>query len=190
MTYYNPKLEEADLYERLYQLDEDIDAYIDEKNLKIRHLDIVIAGSSALVFNNIHIKKTEDIDIIKISNYISEELLEKYDMNTRVGGLENFFPYNYQDRIIKLNLKTFIADYYILSLEDIAVAKIQADRGKDWEHLKNEELLSRINWSLLKICALEMEDSLLNDRQYQWFLSRYNYFVEVNGHEEIIIKNL
>lgn len=59
MTYYNPKLEEADLYERLYQLDEDIDAYIDEKNLKIRHLDIVIAGSSALVFNNIHIKKTK-----------------------------------------------------------------------------------------------------------------------------------
>lgn len=190
MTYYNPKLEEADLYERLYQLDEDIDAYIDEKNLKIMYLDIVIAGSSALIFNNIHIKKTEDIDIIKIGNNIPEALLEKNDMNTRVAGLENFFPYNYQDRIMKLNLKTFIADYYILSLEDIVVAKIQADRGKDWEHLKNEELLSRINWLLLKICALEMKDSLLNNRQYQWFLSRYNYFVEVNGHEEVIIKNL
>lgn len=34
MTYYNSKLKEADLYERLYQLDEDIDAYIDEKILK------------------------------------------------------------------------------------------------------------------------------------------------------------
>lgn len=37
MVNYNPKLKEADLYERLYQLDEDIDAYIDEKNLNIRH---------------------------------------------------------------------------------------------------------------------------------------------------------
>lgn len=55
MTYYNPKLEEADLYERLYQLDEDIDAYIDEKNLKIGHLDIVIARAVLLLSSIIFI---------------------------------------------------------------------------------------------------------------------------------------
>lgn len=190
MSYYNPKLSEKNLYERLYQLDEDVDAYIETEHLKMSKIKIVIAGSSALLLNNIHIKKTEDIDIIKISNYISEELLEKYDMNTRVSGLENFFPYNYIDRVEQLKIQTFAVEYYIVSLEDVVIAKISANRRKDIEHLNNQELIRQIHWDILKNCALEMKDSLFNDEQYKWFVVRYNDFVEVNGHEEVIIKNI
>lgn len=53
----------------------DVDAYIENEHLKMSKIKIVIVGSSVLVSNNIHIKETEDIDIIKISSYISEELL-------------------------------------------------------------------------------------------------------------------
>lgn len=190
MRYYNPNITRDDLYERLHQLDDEIDAYIESENLNIDSIEIVIAGSSALVLNNVNINKTEDIDVIKTSNYISEKLLEKYDMNTRVSGLENFFPYNYIDRIKQLKINTFVVKYYILSLEDVVIAKISANRGKDLEHLRNQELISQINWEVLKNCALEMKDSLFNDEQYKWFVVRYNDFVEVNGHEEAIIENL
>ena len=190
MVYYNPTLNKNNMQERMYKLDKDIYAYLKEKDIEIDKVKIVIAGSTALALNNIDVKKTEDIDIIKISHNIPEDLLGRYNMNTRVSALENFFPYNYIDRIEKLNLCTNAIEYYIVSLEDIIIAKIQANRGKDLEQLKTKELINRIIWDKLKQSALEMKDSLFNDEQYKWFIVRYNDFVEVNGHEEVVIKNI
>lgn len=190
MVYYNPTLNKNNMQERMYKLDKDIYIYLKENDMKIDKVEIVIAGSTALALNNIDVKKTEDIDIIKISHNIPEGLLERYNMNTRVSALENFFPYNYIDRIEKLNLCTNAIEYYIVSLEDIVIAKIQANRGKDLEQLKTKELINRIDWDKLKQSALEMKDSLFNDEQYKWFIVRYNDFVEVNGHEEVIIENV
>ena len=176
------------MQERMYKLDKDIYAYLKENDMKIEKVEIVIAGSTALALNNIDVKKTEDIDIIKISHNIPEDLLDKYNMNTRVSALENFFPYNYIDRIKKLNFCTNAIEYYIVSLEDIIIAKIQANRGKDLEQLKTKELINRIAWDKLKQSALEMKDSLFNDEQYKWLVVRYNDFVVANEHEEFIIK--
>lgn len=179
MLYYNPTLHKNNMQERMYKLDKDIYAYLKENDMKIDKVEIVIAGSTALALNNIDVKKTEDIDIIKISHNIPEDLLDKYNMNTKVSALENFFPYNYCTNAI---------EYYIVSLEDIIIAKIQANRGKDLEQLKTKELINRIAWDKLKQSALEMKDSLFNDEQYKWFIVRYNDFVETNNREDFMIR--
>lgn len=64
MSYYNPQLEKEDLYERLYQLDEDIDNYIDENNLRVKNIDVVIA--------KIYANRGKDLDHLKNPNLINQ----------------------------------------------------------------------------------------------------------------------
>ena len=190
MTFYNPTLSKENLIERLVNLDKELYMYALRNKVKTSKIDMLIAGSSALILNGITISKTADIDVLKLSHYIEEELLERYDMNSRVMGVESSIPYNYEDRIVKLDLETKIIQYYLLSIEDAVCSKIQANRGKDWEQINNSNILEQIDWNKLKICAEEMHDSLITDEQFRWFLARYNDFVEVNGHEDCIISDL
>lgn len=190
MTFYNPTLSKENLIERLINLDKELYMYALRNKVNTSKIDMLIAGSSALILNGITISKTADIDVLKLSHYIEEELLERYDMNSRVMGVESSIPYNYEDRIIKLDLETKIIQYYLLSIEDAVCSKIQANRGKDWEQINNSNILEQIDWTKLKICAEEMHESLITDEQFRWFLARYNDFVEVNGHEDCIISDL
>lgn len=187
--YYNPKITKDELFERLRKFDEEyfLDAF--QKDDKER-LIIVIVGSACLILNNINIPATQDIDIIKNSKKIDGYLFEKYDMNTRAKGLENFLPYNYEDRLIKFNFDTKIVDYYFLSLEDIVVAKIVAAREKDDDHLKADDIAKNIHWPTLKKCMEEVKLSLLNENDYFWMVNRYNDFVRRNNHEEVVIENI
>ena len=126
-------------------------------DLRIR---MEIVGSSSLMMNRVNVGLTEDIDVIRISRIIDETLLKKYDMNTRVVAMENYLPYNYQDRLIKLDMNTYIIDYFHLSLEDAIVAKIVAARAKDDFHLQTKSIAKNVDWKQLKICMEEMKLSL------------------------------
>lgn len=172
-------------------MDNTLYVYMELNNIADRNIDIVIAGSSSLILNNvINVVKTEDIDIMKTTKQIPDELLAEYDMNMRVSCMETFLPYNYQDRLVKLDIETKVISYYLLSVEDSVIGKIQANRIKDINHLNTDSLKENINWNKLKECALEMKDSLFNKEQYKWFLARYNDYVESNGHKEVIIQNI
>lgn len=188
--YYNPSITKEGILDRLHKFDEEI--YLDalnndELNYRFR-VDIV--GSCCLLLNEINIPVTEDIDIVRITAYVSDELLQKYDMNTRASGLVNFLPYNYEDRMIKFNINTKIVDYYILSLEDAVVAKIVAARQKDDDHLMASNLAQKIHWPTLKICMEEIKLSLLNEKDYTWMVNRYNNYCRRHEHEEVIISNI
>ena len=191
MAYYNPTLTQEDLISDLLGLDEELFVYaMKEGLLDLPAIRIVIAGSSALILNQIHIDRTMDIDILRISSYITDALLAKYHMNTRVQCTEDSLPYNWEDRIVPLNLKTSIISYYTLSIEDAICAKIAAGRAKDEDHLQADNLKRFINWEQLKRCAEEMALSSLNERRFLEFKHRYNTYVEENHHEEAKLENL
>lgn len=150
--YNNPTITRQDLLERLYEFDDEVFDAALKLNEEKERFRVEIVGSSSLLLNEINIPATEDIDVIRTDVNTKIVLLDKYLMNTRSQAVENYMPYNYQDRLVKLNIDTKIVDYYVLSLEDAIVCKIVASRPKDDAHLQADNIANKIHWPTLKKC--------------------------------------
>lgn len=165
-----------DLIERLKRLDEDADLLFDDD----RTFRLVIVGGSALILLETITRATHDIDALDVSPEICD-LLEKYDINTRVGTFINNFPYNYDDRIVPIPIESKRVLFYTASLEDIIVAKLYSARDSDIRDITDEGVLQSVNWEKLEHLAKaedEARASALNDFRYAEFLESYYRYIE------------
>jgi len=160
-----------DMIERLLKLDEEANLLFEGEE----RFRLVIVGGGALVLMECLSRATHDIDALNASGKI-RELLEKYDINCDVQTYVNNFPYNYEDRLIKLDIESKRINFFIASLEDIVIAKLFSYRYTDIADIESETVLKRLDWA--KLYALvenddEIKRNALNERCYQDF--RYNY---------------
>ena len=165
-----------DLLERLARLDEDVDLLFDDD----RRFKMVIVGGSALILLETITRATLDIDALEVSPEIID-LLEKYDINTRVSSYINNFPYNYDDRLVPVRLDGRRIDFYTASLEDIIIAKLYSFRGTDEQDITNPSVLNQIDWERLEYLATaedEAKASALNSFRYEEFMDNYRAYVE------------
>ena len=164
-----------DLLERLARLDEDADLLFDDSRFRM-----VIVGGSALILLETITRATHDIDALDVSPEIMG-LLEKYDINTRVGTFINNFPYNYDERLVPVRLDGRRIDFYTASLEDIVIAKLYSGRATDVQDIIDPRVLKAINWEQLEHLATaedEARASALNPFRYEEFLDSYRTYVE------------
>lgn len=164
-----------DLLERLARLDEDADLLFDDD----RRFRMVIVGGSALILLETITRATHDIDALDVSPEIMD-LLEKYDINTRVGAFINNFPYNYDERLVPVRLDGRRIDFYTASLEDIVIAKLYSGRATDIQDIMDPRVLQQINWDRLDYLATAEEEakaSALNEFRYAEFLDSYRTYV-------------
>lgn len=160
-----------DMIERLLRLDEETDLLFDGEE----QFRLVIVGGGALVLMECLSRATHDIDALNASGKI-RGLLDKYDINCDVQTYMNNFPYNYEDRLIKLDIASRKIDFFTASLEDIVIAKLFSYRDSDIADVESETVLKRLDW--VKLQALidnedEIKGNALNERCYQDF--KYNY---------------
>lgn len=163
-----------DLFRRLDRLDEDV-SYLYDENIRFR---LVIVGGSALVLQNYLSRSTLDIDALEVSREIYT-LLDKYDINCRVNAYIFNFPYNFEDRLLKLSIGGRRIDIYTASLEDIVISKLYSIRLKDIQDIENESILNNLDWNLLdKLASDENETkcSALNTRTYSEFKQSYDEY--------------
>lgn len=164
-----------DLMERLIRLDEDADLLFDDD----RRFRMVIVGGSALILLETITRATHDIDALDVSPEITE-LLEKYDINTRVATFINNFPYNYDDRLVPVRLNGRRIDFYTASLEDIIIAKLYSGRPTDVQDIIDPKVLRAVDWDRLEYLATsedEAKASALNEFRYEEFLDSYHTYV-------------
>ncbi len=172
--------------ERLLRLDEDADLLFDDD----RRFRMIIVGGSALILLETITRATHDIDALDVDPDLYH-LLEKYDINTRVGTFINNFPYNYDERLVLIHTGRRI-DFYTASLEDIVVAKLYSGRGKDLQDIIDPRVLAAVDWARLEHLATaedEAQASALNPFQYREFLDSYQEYVKrwkpcENSHSE------
>lgn len=165
-----------ELMERLIRLDEDADLLFDDD----RRFRLVIVGGSALILLETITRATHDIDALDVSPEISD-LLEKYDINTRVATFINNFPYNYDDRLVPVRLNGRRIDFYTASLEDIIIAKLYSGRATDVQDIIDPKVLQAVDWARLEYLATaedEAKASALNAFRYEEFLDSYRSYVE------------
>ncbi len=147
---------------------------------------MIIVGGSGLVLLGVISRATQDIDALEAPNEI-HHLLAKYDANKRVAAYMSNFPYNYEDRLVRLPVGGRKIQFFTCSLEDIVIAKLCSPRDKDRQDLLSEEVLKNLDWDRLKHLALdedEVKASTMNDRSYQDFLCDYHEYVRRYGPNE------
>ena len=160
-------MEYMELIERLKRLDEDASLMFDDD----RRFRIVIVGGGALILLETIDRATLDIDALSVSRELLP-LLERYDINALVAAYINNFPYNYEDRLHKLEIESSKIDFYTASLEDIVIAKLCSFRDTDRQDVISPEVLKEIDWDLLEKLATD-EDELkanISDRGYSEFM--------------------
>ncbi len=160
---------------RLKRLDEDADLLFDDD----RRFRMVIVGGSALILLEAITRATLDIDALDASSELYD-LMYKYDINTKVGTFINNFPYNYDDRLVPIEIPGKCIDFYTASLEDIVIAKLYSSRDKDLADITCSTVLSAINWDRLEVLATAADEapaSALNQFRYNEFLDNYRSYV-------------
>ncbi|MCL2526058.1 MAG: DUF6036 family nucleotidyltransferase [Coriobacteriia bacterium] len=164
-----------DLVLRLLRLDED--AYLIDNSDE--RLSLIIVGGGALILQKYISRATHDIDAIQVSPMLMK-LLGKYDINCRVSAYLNNFPYNFEDRVKRLDLNTRKIDFYAASLEDIVIAKLHSHRDPDIADIESVSVLAALDWDVLERLALdesELKSSTLSERSYKEFLHLYQLYV-------------
>lgn len=163
-----------DLIERLKQLDEEASLMFDQAE----RLHLIIVGGGALVLMEIIPRSTHDIDVLDASKQLME-LIQHYDINTKVQTYINNFPYNYEDRIQRLDIDGKIIDFFTASLEDIVIAKLYSIRDTDWEDITSSYVLDRLDWEILHSLAInedEAKASAINETRYREFLDSFTEY--------------
>lgn len=176
-------MNKQDILDRLDKMDMEAFATIDDSNM----YQVIIVGGSGLVLLGTITRATQDIDALEASPAI-RHLLAKYDANLRVSTYINNFPYNFEDRLNKLEVGGRKIIFYTASLEDIVVAKLYSFRDVDRQDLISDEVLKNVDWARLKHLALDEDEarsSALNEQSYRSFLYDYYEYVRMYGpHEE------
>ncbi len=148
--------------------------------------ECVIVGGGALLIKDIISRGTLDVDVLEVSKEV-EELFAGFDFNTRVKAVLDCFPYNYEDRIELVSLKTKSILYYTPSIEDLIVSKLYAYRGKDIEDLEKIKKSKKYNRILLDRIVTEARLSAITERRYLEMVDLYNGFFKEWFYE---IKNI
>ncbi|MEI7813965.1 MAG: DUF6036 family nucleotidyltransferase [Coriobacteriia bacterium] len=157
-----------ELRHRLLELDRAVAALHPDRDFYL-----VLADRGALLLMGRLSRATEDMDALKCSPELVA-LMERYDINNRIqGAYGDHFPYNWEDRLVPLDVETAAIKCYAASLEDIVASKLCSDRSDDEFDVRRAEIIAAIDWNLLEMVSHEMERSQLNPRRHKNFL--YNY---------------
>lgn len=143
---------------------------------------VVIVGGSAFLLSDLTSRaKTHDIDVLWADDPVRELLFSYGVANGSVSAYESSLPYNFEDRLVDLNIPSRSVKYMTPSLEDLVVMKLYAWRPNDIADLKSEETLKRIDWSLLDRLVYaddEAKASSLSEFRYAEMTSLYERFKE------------
>lgn len=142
------RMNKAELIEKILRLDEEV--YFSGEIPPGKRASIVIVGASALLLCDLSYKQvTKDVDVLEVENTIREFLVSDGDFNTHCSTFARCLPYNYEDRLVKMELDTYIIDVFVPSIEDITVMKLYRWEKPDVVDLTSPEFLSQLNWDLL-----------------------------------------
>lgn len=166
-------MDKSQLKKRLLDFDREVFLTYNETNLKC---ECYIVGGGAMLIMDLIPRATYDIDILKCTATQLIGLMEKYDMNMNVSAHICNFADDYISRAKKLDLKTYVVDFYVLSLEDLVASKLSSSREKDMEDIRHPNVVSRINWDKLDELVELVKEGLLSDydvNELEFFYDEY-----------------
>lgn len=139
----------TELLEKIQRIDENI--FFSGKVKPGSRAEVVIVGASALLLCDLSKKNaTKDVDVLKVEQSIRQFVFDDRDFNNQCSAYSQCLPYNFEDRLMKIELETYVIDVYVPSIEDMAVMKLYRWEEPDKIDLTAQEFLAQLNWPLLE----------------------------------------
>ena len=139
------------------------------------HKCVIVGGSALLLLNSLD-RVTKDIDAVEITAEISSVLVS-YGFDLKVSGYIDCLPYNYEDRLVKIDVETKHIMFYTPSLEDLVVMKLYGSRTQDEEDLEHISKNNMLDYKLLEKAVEEAKLSAINSRRYEEMVEMYKRFI-------------
>jgi hypothetical protein len=140
----------------------------------------VFSVIGALVLLGYAQRTTLDLDVLAPPAEL-RSLMAEYDLSGQVAAYEDHFAYNFEDRLVPLDLPTVAVDCLAASLEDLVTSKLHSDGKSDAADVRRHGVLAAMDWGKLASVAEEMQDSSLNERRHRLFLGNYEEYVKECG---------
>lgn len=128
---------------------------------------------------------THDIDVFEADRCLREIIARYSEVNGMAVAYCNQMPFNYENRLIPLEIGAHFIRYFTPSLEDLAVMKLYAYRPNDIVDLHSRAFIDRLDWDLLERLIFDEGEALASspsERSYQEMVCAYRqYKKEVFG---------
>ncbi|MDM8300284.1 DUF6036 family nucleotidyltransferase [Collinsella tanakaei] len=143
-------------------------------------MPLVIAGGSAFILHEVTNRPvTHDVDILNADSRLKGIIRNYPELNGDIAAFCDAIPYNYENRLVALDIVTRAIGYYVPSLEDLAVMKLYAWRPNDIADLTNPSFLQQIDWDMLEHLVFndhEAKASCLSERRYLEMVATYRQY--------------
>ena len=150
-------------------------------------LPVIIVGGSAFLLHDLTKRPTtHDIDILSCHKALRPILSNYRTVNGAVAAYMDQIPYNFEDRLIPVEIETKTVEFLTPSIEDLAIMKLYGWRPNDQEDLESPDFLERVNWPLLDKLVYDPDEakaSALSPRRYREMASIYEEYARKHGHE-------
>lgn len=128
---------------------------------------------------------THDIDVFEADRCLREIIARYPEVNGMAVAYCNQMPFNYEDRLIPVDIGARFIRCFTPSLEDLAVMKLYAYRPNDIVDLHSRAFIDRLDWDLLERLIFDEGEALASspsERSYQEMVCAYRqYKKEVLG---------
>ena len=128
---------------------------------------------------------THDIDVFEADRCLREIIARYPEVNGMAVAYCNQMPFNFEDRLIPVDIGVRFIRYFTPSLEDLAVMKLYAYRPNDIVDLHSRAFIDRLDWDLLERLIFDEGEALASspsERSYQEMVCAYRqYKKEVLG---------
>jgi hypothetical protein len=150
-------------------------------------LPVIIVGGSALMLHDLTRRPaTHDIDVLSYHEALRDILANYRAVNSSVKAYVDQIPYNFEDRLVRVDIETATVEYLTPSLEDLAVMKLYGWRPNDQEDLESPGLLGELDWEKLDQLVYDPDEaqaSALSQRRYREMVAVYEEYARKHGHE-------
>ena len=146
---------------------------------------VVIAGGSAFVLRDLTRRAvTHDIDVLLAESHVRAVMAGYPAINGRIAAYADHIPYNFEDRLVDLDLGARAITFKTPSAEDLVVMKLYAQRPSDMQDIEDAIGQGKVDWGLLERLVHDPEEaraSALSPRRYAEMADAFERLKEAHG---------
>lgn len=142
---------------------------------------IIVGGAAFLLRDLTNRKVTHDIDVLSIDEELKAIIASYPEVNQSVSAYMDQIPYNFEDRLVELNIGTTTVHFVVPSLEDLIIMKLYAQRPNDIQDIESAAKSNLINWDLLEYLVYSGDEAKASTnikRRYNEMVDAFKRFKE------------
>lgn len=119
---------------------------------------------------------THDIDVYEADALVGEILAMYPNVNGGVAAFSDQIPYNFEDRLVELDIGSRTVEFVTPSVEDLVVMKLYAERPNDVQDVDGAVERGALDWGLLERLVYGRDEaaaSALSERRYKEMTEAY-----------------